>query len=394
MSLSSKWARALRRLGGRSGAVMLALSLWAVAHAKDLARLPALGLQPDAVTVSGLSSGGYMTAQFHVAYAKSLSGAGVIAGGPYGCAKGSVSRAMLNCSCPADPPFALVLAHNFGFGCQVLNQTAYLSASEDAVHNNEHDGAIDPVSNLQRQRVWLFSGGQDHVVDKQLVDAVESFYKQFGVPAAQIKREDIADAGHGFPSPKATQACSLTKTPFLTQCHIDAAGELLKWLYPDGPQVKQGVAKEKTSLKRFDQTRYGDKQHFNGLDSTGWLYVPKVCEKKGASCRLHVAFHGCEQGQSFEVDGQPFGLTYVTGTGYNAWAEASRIVVLYPQVKPSTTGSLNQPYTYNPKGCWDFWGYTIEGDAILSSTSPPYARQDAPQMKAVKAMIDDLLRRP
>lgn len=300
---------------------------------------------------------------------------------------------MLNCSCPADPPFALLVAHYAGFGCQVLNQTSYLSVSEDAVRNNEHGGAIDPVSNLQRQRVWLFSGGEDHVVDRKLVDAVEAFYKQFGVPSAQIHREDIADAGHGFPSPRATLACSKTQTPFLTQCHVDAAGELLKWLYPAGPEVRQGVAKEKTSLKRFEQARYGDKQHFNGLDSSGWLYVPKACEKAGAHCRLHVAFHGCEQGQSFEVDGQPFGLQFVSGAGYNAWAEGSRIVVLYPQVKPSTTGDLENPYTYNPKGCWDFWGYTTP-DASLSGTSPPYASQDAPQMKAVKAMIDDLLRQP
>ena len=35
--------------------------------------------------------------------------------------------------------------------------------------------------------------------------------------------------------------------------------------------------------------------------------------------------------------------------GYNAIAEANNIIVLYPQAVNSTL---------NPRGCWDWWGYT------------------------------------
>ncbi len=393
MVIRVEWGGRMRALRCLLSLCLLGLCAPFVACAKDLARLPPLGLQADAVTVSGLSSGAYMAGQFQVAYSGSLAGAAVMAGGPYGCSRGSVGRAMLNCSCPADPPFALVLAHAFGGGCQVLNQEDYVGFSERATRNNEAAGAIDASSNLARHRIWLFSGGQDHVVDRQLVTAVETYYKDMQVPPAQIHREDLADAGHGFPSPRAKLECSVTQTPFLTQCHVDAAGELLKWLYPGTPALQAGVADEKGSLKRFNQARYGDKNTFNGLDSTGWLYVPKACERAGAHCRLHVAFHGCEQGQSFVANGHEFGTQFVTGAGYNAWAEGGRIVVLYPQVKASTAGSLANPYQYNPKGCWDFWGYTSRlGGAALFSSSPPFARKDAPQMKAVKAMIDDLLR--
>ena len=35
--------------------------------------------------------------------------------------------------------------------------------------------------------------------------------------------------------------------------------------------------------------------------------------------------------------------------GYIAIAEANNIIVLFPQVVNSTL---------NPKGCWDWWGYT------------------------------------
>jgi hypothetical protein len=37
------------------------------------------------VTVSGLSSGGFFAHQFHIAFSKLVHGAGIIAGGPFGC---------------------------------------------------------------------------------------------------------------------------------------------------------------------------------------------------------------------------------------------------------------------------------------------------------------------
>ncbi|MDI1258200.1 poly(3-hydroxybutyrate) depolymerase [Aquabacterium sp.] len=370
--------------------LLIALSLTASAQAQVLSRLSALGLQRDAVTVSGLSSGAYMAGQFQVAYSASLSGAAVLAGGPYGCSRGSVSAAMFNCSCPADQNFLLSAMTAMGGGCQVFNPDVYLVFSERAVKGNASAHAIDDTFHVKGHRIWLFSGGQDHVVDAQLVKAAEKFYQRLGVPSAQVHLEANSEAGHGFPSPLATQACSLTHTPFLTQCHVDAAGELLKWLYPNPPLMQAGAADE-GSLKQFKQTPYDDRNVFSSLDSTGWAYVPKACEQPGAQCRLHVAFHGCEQGQSFVQDGQKFGLQFVKKAGYNRWAEAGRIVVLYPQVKPSTQGNFFNPYQFNPKGCWDFWGYT-EKFAALNPGAPNFAKQSAPQMKAVKAMVDDLLR--
>jgi hypothetical protein len=49
-------------------------------------KLPALpGLDRTAITVSGLSSGGFFAHQFHVAFSSLVKGAGILAGGPYGC---------------------------------------------------------------------------------------------------------------------------------------------------------------------------------------------------------------------------------------------------------------------------------------------------------------------
>lgn len=392
----------LRRLGGALRAIgrrvalgglclMGLMGLAGPGRADVLPRLPGLGLQADQVTVSGLSSGAYMAGQFGVAYSASLSGAAVLAGGPYGCSRGSVSTAMLNCSCPAEKNFLLSLADAFpGLGCMAFSPQVYGIFSERAIKGNQ--GAIDDVGNLRHHRLYLLSGGQDHVVDRKLVSAAELVYREHGVPQAQIHHEDLPDAGHAFPSLQATAACGVTRSPFINQCQVDTAGDLLKWLYPDMASAVPGGVDE-GAFYQFSQRVYAG-PGFTGLDSTGWLYVPKACKAAGSGCRLHVAFHGCEQGQSFKTEGQGvYGLQFVKEAGYNRWAEAGRIVVLYPQVKASTQGSLYEPYRFNPKGCWDFWGYT-EKYAANNATAPDFAKRSAPQMRAVKAMIEALLQTP
>src|SRR5690606_21940755 len=82
-------------------ACLLTGQAWAQAEAAPVpapAPLPSLGLDAGGTTVSGLSSGGYMAAQFEVVHAASIQGAAIVAGGPYGCSMGSVRTAALTCS--------------------------------------------------------------------------------------------------------------------------------------------------------------------------------------------------------------------------------------------------------------------------------------------------------
>lgn len=83
------------------------------------------------------------------------------------------------------------------------------------------------------------------------------------------------------------------------------------------------------------------------MGATGYVYVPKACAS-GKRCALHVAFHGCSQ--SADVVGDAF----VRDAGYNRWADVYNVVVLYPQARASMA-------PLNPKGCWDWWGYSGEG---------------------------------
>ena len=74
-------------------------------------------------------------------------------------------------------------------------------------------------------------------------------------------------------------------------------------------------------------------------------------------------------------------MDFVRHAGYNRWADANRIIVLYPQtIARYGWGGWPTNFVFNPNGCWDWWGYT---DAL-------YHTHEGPQIRAVKAMLDRL----
>jgi hypothetical protein len=94
-------------------AVLLPVELFALEF------LPSYDVEISQTSVSGVSSGGYMAVQFHVAYSSIVKGVGVIAGGPYNCAENSAWRAIRNCMNPgpSDPvPDVQHLLHHRSIG--------------------------------------------------------------------------------------------------------------------------------------------------------------------------------------------------------------------------------------------------------------------------------------
>lgn len=299
-------------------------------------RLPALGASANDVTVSGISSGGYMAGQFHLAHSKTVSGVGIIAAGPYYCAQGSMLTALGPCV-KGDIEVAPLVA-----------------AARAAADRN----SIDAVSGVRDDRVWLFHGTEDQTVRAGVVSAARDFYSALAMPA-NITLVDTIAVTHGLPTRTTGQDCKKAASPYLNACDYDAAGEMLKSLRGK----LEAAVEPKGQLIEFDQSEFGDAS----LNATGFAYVPNACGA-GAACRVHVFFHGCAQ--SNEVVGD----AVVRGAGFNEWAEANSLVVLYPQVKSSRLAPLN------PLGCWDWWGYS----------GAAYATRDGAQIKAVQAMIDRL----
>src|SRR5262245_39584173 len=75
-------------------AALLAAAAQIVACKSETTALPALGVELGATSVSGLSAGAYMAGQFQIAHSSIVQGAGIVAGGPYGCAESAFADVM------------------------------------------------------------------------------------------------------------------------------------------------------------------------------------------------------------------------------------------------------------------------------------------------------------
>lgn len=99
----------------------------------------------------------YAAQQFHVAFSASLRGAGIIAGGPYYCAQGSLNTALLQC-----------MSSDF-----FINVPQLVSAARECGNR----GACDSVDHMQESKVWLFSGTLDATVVPGVMRKLLQFYE-------------------------------------------------------------------------------------------------------------------------------------------------------------------------------------------------------------------------
>jgi poly(3-hydroxybutyrate) depolymerase len=308
------------------------------ANAAAAVNLPQLNIDTTQTTVSGLSSGGFMAVQLHVAHSATFKkGAGIVAGGPFYCAEGSITNATGRCmASPAGIPVSNLVT---------------------TTNNWAGQGSIDPVANLQSSKVYLFSGTIDSTVKQGVMDALKTYYNSF-VPAANVVYKNDVAAEHAMITDDYGSGCSVKGSPYINNCNFDLAGAILSHLY--GPLTARNNAALPTgNFVEFNQSQFITN---HGMAPTGWAYIPQACTA-GTQCRLHVVLHGCQQNVTL-VQQQ-----YVRNTGYNRWADSNNIVMLYPQTSTAATNS-----------CWDWWGYD----------NANYAKKSGPQMAAIKAMVDQL----
>lgn len=308
--------------------------------ATEKAPLPKLVLDKN-ITVSGLSSGGYMAAQFHLAYSSEVQGAAIVAAGPVYCAANSLQTAFAHC-------------------LNQQNSTPDLTAAKTYLEAQQQTGGIDVLENLADDKVWLFHGSKDSTVAPAVSDALAVQYQSLLPKNSLVYIKDKPFAHH-FPTDhsKGTD-CAASTAPFIGSCGYDAAGAMLSHLLPD---LKARAAKTSGQLMELNQQALAPKAK-DQLGKTGYLYVPQSCSQ-GQPCRLHVSFHGCKQ------YGGAVGDVYARLTGLNEYADSNQLVVFYPQADKSVM---------NPNGCWDWWGYSGEH----------YATKNGPQMQAVKQLIEVL----
>ncbi|HKT34876.1 MAG TPA: hypothetical protein VJR03_08580 [Nitrospira sp.] len=326
-------------------------------HVFAAVSLPPQQADLSETSVSGVSSGGYMAVQFHVAYSALVNGVGVIAGGPYNCADNSAWRATHNCMHPdrANP------VPDVG---DLVARTDRLAVS----------GEIDPPSHLVHANVWLFSGTQDAIVSQPVMDALAKYYEHYVTSGAIFYKHDL-DAGHGMiVDDSSAEACPSNADPYMNDCSYDAAGLLLQQIYG---RLNPPSFRLNGTFIEYDQTEFFDGDAYvHSMRDSGFVYVPESC--RSSRCRVHVAFHGCLQ--NYDTIGDRF----YKKAGYNQWADSNHLIVVYPQTIArlgwNWKAFWNFSYVLNPNACWDWWGYD----------GPDYYKKSGAQMKAVRKMLERL----
>jgi len=331
----------------RLAALAIAASFAAPAMAAtESDSLPALAADRANVSVSGLSSGAFMAVQYAVAHSADIMGAGVVAGGPYNCAK----VAGLNMARCMDTSAIPILGPKLSAGAMLASARDFASR-----------GQVDKLANMHRQHIYIYHGTQDQVVGPAPVDTLYSFYTSAGIPATNISYVNTIPSGHAVITTDFGNSCDANAAPYLSHCAIDGKPydqprAILQQIY--GP-LKDAVVPAADGIITFKQEKYADA--YAVMADQGYAYVPSAC-RANMGCKVHVAIHGCGQSASVVND------DFYGRAGYNGWAESNNIVVIYPQVDKSLA---------NPAGCWDWFGYT----------GPFYARKNGPQIRAIEKMI-------
>ncbi len=309
-----------------------------------------------------------MAAQMHVAYSALFRGAAIYAGGPDGCALGSVATALSSCS----------------YGMPPID----VAGLESTVQDWAARGLIDPLQNLRGQPVYLWAGQNDSEVLPAVTDALQAFYAHFGVDVFRYDSQFAAE--HGWESPDGPVKCDVKASPYVIACGASdlahqpgsRAGDerasgtgaydseevwLTRWFGPLNPR-NNGHLRGK--LMRFDQGPFaprGDAAAIS-LASHGYAFIPENCAG-GSACGLVLALHGCLQ--SYDA----VGAAFIERAGINEWADSNSIVVVYPQTT-AYPPSFTDPG--NPLGCWNWWGYLNDHD---------YDVKSGPQMRALFGMV-------
>ncbi|HEX3140995.1 MAG TPA: PHB depolymerase family esterase [Rhizobacter sp.] len=327
------------------------MAAFAAPVAQAVVALPALNVDKSQITVSGLSSGGFMANQLGYAYSATFKGVGVFAGGPYMCAGHSNYTACM---------------YNATISASMLN-------TMQADLNNWSGTAIDNKAQVASQKIYMFVGTSDTTVGPNPMDAVQTQYTNNGVPAANLEYVKRASTAHVLPTDfdsTGNNSCSSSASPYISNCGYDGAKAALTKFY--GTLNARNNAPAASNYIEFNQAAFTSNP---GMAATGWVYVPASCAS-GTQCRLHVALHGCQQNYA------TIGDKFVKNTGYTRWADTNNIIVLFPQTKvdntsrsTSASGSLG-----NPNGCWDWIGWYGSN----------FAQRAGTQAAALKAMVDQL----
>ncbi|MBS0057666.1 PHB depolymerase family esterase [Yersinia sp. Marseille-Q3913] len=340
--------------------------------------LPKLHIDNERIGITGISSGAYMAIQAQLSVPYAFKKAGILAGGPYACAEGlnleiedgyQLFKCM-NDMLDTEPYFISAKRHMTPTN---ISHWA-LRATARGKYEYNTPGYSD-LDNLQGGVVYFLHGVDDKVVIPEVANAAVEVYKQIRsinfmngklIEDKPVKIEIINDGNrdfqHTFPTRASrTSACDKSESPFIAACGIDAAGLIFENLYKKSifPVNKDDI----DYTTEFYQASIDANLAQGSLAERGYAYIPKLCAS-GTKCGVLIALHGCNQ----NAERPDIGTQFVNKTGFNRWADAYNVIMLYPQIHTTEK---------NPSSCWDWMGYTGKN----------FAQSDATQIEFFISML-------
>jgi|GEM_PF-923221 len=406
------------------------------------------------VTISGISSGGFMANQMATIYSSEISGVGTVAGGFYYCAEDYLPKKvkqdantigttnlflfeptakMIN-----DTLNPFIIFHGLNpqtwfrpqKGNPIYRSVAVCMGEPDKAQlelsylkKNEEHHLVDPLFNLRNQKAYIFQGQSDSVLNSKMQNKLKEQYLAVGLKEENIQLEE-GKGSHNFPTDRADGIdCSKEEVPYVSSCGVDVAGNILK--HTVNSELLRGEFNrdhiylvDQTQLLNISKPEEEWMQPSPSIAPYGYLYASEKCLQSPDSCQLHVALHGCKMSDSYQESFQTqyqnqvnsykilsmrskkdwrglynvlptiedkvnqYGLLkFVLDAGYINYAEANDLMILFPQ-----TWITENNFPYNPKGCWDWFGWTDENYATKKGAETkwlmPFIRSVAENPKA------------
>ena len=316
-------------------------------------------LRNDTVTLSGFDGGASFAQQFHIAYSSFFQAGAFLSTIPYLCAEGTLAGST---TCLEEP----WLINNAALYTEALTYEA--------------DRTIDPLSNLNRQYVYIGASPDDTLVNSGGSNAASSMYQTY-LGAGKVETDfALNGANHAWITSKYGNACGVLGSPYISNCATSfALNSMNKMFAHMGITANAPAATFNTSdIYTMSQKDFGAIPTDNSLANSGFVFAPPQCVKGSGSpvegkCHLHIHFHGCNQSSAVVYD------QYVKATQLNEFAVANDVVIFYPQATP------NDEFL-NPMGCFDFYGFEYGLPYPLA-----YATQVGGQVRIMKTIMNSFL---
>src|SRR6201986_3258703 len=174
-------------------------------------------------SISGISSGAFMAVQLGVSWSSIVKGVGVIAGGPYYCAQGTAIDGLLG---------------NLGPGLTATGPCMKgpppdLEPLFEKTDEWTRNGDIDDPHNIADQRVYIFAGYNDSIVNPKVGAAAYRFYFHYlgGRNNGNVFDQSGIGAGHSQVTVDYGLPCNKNEGDYIDHCNYDQAGIILQHIY-------------------------------------------------------------------------------------------------------------------------------------------------------------------